>query len=549
MLEKIIENWLDKTSEKSFQQPFCYMLSAEGHTIIHSTRHSATELGKDIITIDPDGTPCAFQLKAGNISLTKWRKEVSPQIEDLVVVKILHSSVDSPKHHKSFLVTNGNIAEEVSIAIKGRNETWASQGQSYLYLKTLDRGELFDKAKKIGIGLWPSELTDTQTLLEMFMENGKGVLPKNKLWSLFESLFSLDSEKALSAPHRRRIIASAALLCTIAISSFSKEKNHVAEIEGWTLYIAYVLAIAEKWGLSVKTYKNELKIAKDSIYNSLANLCDEIKEREELIEGDFLADPYIYRIRITWLLGLMGIYALWRRRDEVDKDETDDFLREFCKEKCGQLELWGEAAIPQFLAFFWYFRKIDATPKSDALIRCLISSICKRNHPTGETFLANPYYEAEGILPYLLAPILGSVGEPLEDIFTDKSYVADFFTGKSYALEGLVYLFARRNWKQTMKRLWPHITRLELVSFDPENFSYFYRWRSEKGTNKIVYPKHTQDWEELKEASFESEGACIPPSIKDDPILLLLFLCVYPHRMNAEIMRWLDTQMKDIEMS
>ena len=41
----------------------------------------------------------------------------------------------------------------------------------------------------------------------------------------------------------------------------------------------------------------------------------------------------------------------------------------------------------------------------------------------------------------------------------------------------------------------------------------------------------------------ESEGACIPPTIKEHPILLLLFLCVYPHRMNAEIMRWLDTQM------
>ena len=63
MLEKIIENWLDNASERSFEKPFCYMLSAEGHTIIHSTRHTAMELGKDIITVAPDGTPCAYQLK------------------------------------------------------------------------------------------------------------------------------------------------------------------------------------------------------------------------------------------------------------------------------------------------------------------------------------------------------------------------------------------------------------------------------------------------------------------------------------------------------
>ena len=549
MLERIIENWLDKATELSYQQPFCYMLSAEGHTIIHSTRHSAMELGKDIITRAPDGTPCAYQLKTGNISLSKWRNEVSSQTDDLVCGQINHPSVDTSKYHRSYFVTNGRIEEEVSRAIDDRNRTWKSRNQSYLHLETIVRGQLLEKAKGLGTDLWPSELTDVKTLLELFLENGKGVLPKEKLASLFESLFSLDNEVVPSEQHCRRVIASAALLCAVATSSFSNENNHVAEIEAWMLYIAYVFAVVERWHLSTNIYENELKIAKQSLYDSLANLCDEIKGREELIEGDILADSYIYRVRITWLLGLMGIYALWRRRDEVDKDETDNFLREFCMEKRGQLELWGEAAIPQFLAFFWYFRKIDATPDPDALIRRMILAICKFNHPTGETFLANPYYEADGILPCLLAPIFGSVGEPLEDIFTSKLYASDIFTGKSYALEGLVYLFVRRNWKQTMKGLWPDITRLEFISFEPENFSNFYRWQSEKGTNKVVYPKHTQDWEELRELSFESEGACIPPTIKNDPIFVLLFLCVYPHRMNAEIIRWLDTQMENIEMS
>ena len=540
MLERVIENWLDNTSERSFQRPFCYILSAEGHTIIHSTRHSAMEMGKDIITIAPDRTPCAFQLKSGNISLAKWRSEVNPQIDALVCGQINHPSVNTAEHHRSYLVTNGRIEEEVSREIDDKNRGWANQGLPGFHLETIVRGELFEKAKRLGTDLWPSELTDIKTLLEMFLEGGKGVLPKEKLASLLESTFALDSERTLSESQCRRTIASAALLCAIVTSSFTNENNHVAEIEAWMLYIAYVFALVEKWELSSNTYKGELEIATQSLYNSLANLCDEIKEREELIEGDFLADPYIYRVRITWLLGLMGIYALWRRRDGVPKDKVDDFLREFCKEKRHLLELWGEAAIPQFLAFFFYFRKIDATPEPDfRILHSLISSICKINHPNTKVFLANPYYEAEETLPHLLAPVLGSVEDPLEDIFT----------GKSYALEGLVHLFVRRNWKQTMKSVWPDVTRLEFISFEPANFCEFYRWRSETGTHKIVYPKRTQDWKELKELSFKDEGVCIPPSIKDDPILLLLFLCVYPHRMNAEIMRWLDTQMKDIQMS
>ena len=315
MLERVIENWLDKATERSFEQPFCCMLVAEGHTIIHLTRHGAMELGKDIITISPDGTPCAFQLKAGNISLAKWRDEVSAQTFDLVSLKINHPSVDSSKHHKSYLVTNGNIAEEVSRAIDDRNQTWANQGQPYLHLKTIVRGQILEKAQGLGNDLWPTELTDIKTLLEIFLENGQGVLPKEKLASLFESTFPLklsDNENEPSKTHCERVIASAAILCAIAISSFSNEKNHVAEIEAWMLYISYVLALAERWELSTKAYENEFEIATQSIYNTLANLCDEIKERECLIEGDPLTDSYVHEFRMTWLLGLMSIYALWR---------------------------------------------------------------------------------------------------------------------------------------------------------------------------------------------------------------------------------------------
>ena len=538
MLEKIIENWLDNTSERSFQHPYCFILSNEGHTIIHSTRHSAMEMGKDIITFAPDGVPCAFQLKSGNISLAKWRSEVSPQIDDLVCGQINHSSVNSPKHHRAYLVTNGRIEEEVSRAIDDRNRGWESQGLPCYHLKTIVRGELLKKAKRLGIDLWPSELTDIKTLLEMFLEGGKGVLPKEKLASLLESTFALDDEGTPSEKQCRRTIASAALLCAIATSSFSNEDNHVAGIEAWVMYISYVFALAERWELSSELYENELEIATQSLYKSLENLCNEIKEREYLIEGDPFADSYVYRVRVTWLLGLMSIYALWRHKDEIEKDETDDFLREFCKEKQHLLELWGEAAVPQFLAFLWYFRKINATMGPNIFLGDLISAICQRNGPNSRTFLANPYYEADDILPHIYAPILGPNGHPLEDTFT----------GCAYTLEGLVHLFVRRNWKQTMKDLWPGVSKIASISFTPPNSWDFYRWRNKDGKRWDVYPEPTQKWEELKTLAFESEGTCIPPTIKNDPILLLLFVCVYPHRMNAEIMRWLDTQMSEIQI-
>ena len=425
--------------------------------------------------------------------------------------------------------------EEVSDAIDRRNQAWARRSQPCL--KTIARGQLLKKAKRLGTDLWPTELTDIKTLLEMFLESGQGILPKEKLASLFESTFPLkplDNKRKPSKKHCERVIASAAILCAIATSSFSKKNNHVAEIEAWILYISYVLALAERRGLSDKVYESEFKIATQSIYNSLANLCDEIKERKEFIEGNPLTDSYIYSVRVTWLLGLMSIYALWRGSKGEPKDEVDDFLREFCKEKRVQLDLWGEAAIPQWLAFLWYFRKINGTREHDDFLGNLISVICEANGPKGRRPFASPYYEAEDILPH----ILGVAEEPL----------LDSFRGESYALEGLIHLYVRRNWKQSMKFLWPGVTRLMYQSFEPEDFCDFFRWRNENGENRIVSPQYTQEWEELKMLSTESDGMCIPPSIKNYPILLLLFLCVYPYRMNAEILRWLDTQMKQIQI-
>jgi hypothetical protein len=111
VIDKVIENWLDKATERSWQRPFCTMLAAQGHRVIHSTRHSASELGVDILSVDPNGTLCAYQLKTargGRIRLADWRK-VSSQVDAMVCRRIEHPSVEFGRSHKSFFVTNGQI--------------------------------------------------------------------------------------------------------------------------------------------------------------------------------------------------------------------------------------------------------------------------------------------------------------------------------------------------------------------------------------------------------------------------------------------------------
>lgn len=536
MIERLIENWLDKANERTYQIPFCHMLSNEGYTVLHLTRHCAMELGKDILAVDPDGMPCAYQLKTtskGKISLRMWRKELNQQMFDLVAGAIEHPSIDSSKPHKAFLVTNRELEEEVIRAIGDMNNRWAQQGQPQLKLDTIVRGDLIRKAQALETNLWPSELRDVRTLLQLFLENGQGQLPKEKLSSLFEAMSPV-SEIAgtdnVSSTQCSRILASSALLCAIAISSFSNQRNHAAEIEAWTLYVAYLMALVEGRGLPCALWNNEFEIAATTIYNCLSDLCSELKERGHFVEGHPFADAPLYRIRMTYLVGLMSVYAFFRQERKETHSETDEFIRRFCLDHKRKLYLWGEAAIPQLLAFYWYFRTIDATLKPMSLITELIRAISIRNRPGSDCPLANPYYAARDILPYTL----GVSDQPLEDRFDRQSY----------ALEGLVHLFVRQNWKQTMKLLWPDVTRLAFVSFEPRRPCDFFRWRSKNGTHRTVLPRRRQEWTDLKCVASESQGQCLPASMRSSPALALLFLLVYPHRMNAEILRWLDAELQ-----
>lgn len=545
MLERVIENWLAKASEKSFQVPFCYMLSREGYAVVHISRHCGMELGKDILAIAPDGTPCAYQLKGGNISLNKWKSEISQQVQDLVLGRIVHPSIDGSKPYRAYLVTNGKIEEEVSHAIDGMNRAWQARKQPHLHM--IVGGELLSKAKELKSDLWPTELIDIKTLLELFLESGREVFPKAKFANLLESTLPFEVDKNGREPGQpkcSRAISSAAILTAIALSSFSLQDNHAAEIDAWTLYISYILALAERWALPLKIYKSEMDIALMHIKNSMANLIHEVKDRKHLFEGTPFVDEPFRRIRMTLLLSLMSIYALWRYKDQESGEEIDEFLRKFSKEHFKSPLLWGEAAIPQILAYYWYYRKIDATVKPISIIKGLIEAICSHNKPGSPYAIPSPYYEAPDLLPYIIDNQIGSF-LPHTCRLADEPLDVSFH-GESATLEGIMHIFVRQNWKQTMKLLWPDVTRIAFGSFEFKEPWHFFRWRNEKGINRSRQPKHTQDWSQLRNIANESEGADIPSRIKDNPILLMLFLCVFPHRTSASALRWLDTEIGNI---
>src|ERR1039457_3853992 len=123
MKERLIADWLTKAGERGgLDVAFCQILLARGCRILQA-RHSPTENGKDVITLEPDKRLCAYQIKSGDIDLHEFEK-IQPQLTAFGETAILHPNVRAGQAHHSFLVTTGKFTESVETRVRALNAEW-----------------------------------------------------------------------------------------------------------------------------------------------------------------------------------------------------------------------------------------------------------------------------------------------------------------------------------------------------------------------------------------------------------------------------------------
>ncbi len=534
MLERLVENWLDSATERSFQGPFCQMLASQGYTILHMSGHNVMEMGKDVIALAPDRVLCVYQLKTADgprITFSKWQQEIQSQVLSMVTQPVVHPSVTKDAPHRSYLVTNRDIDEPVQRAIDDLNRRWRRSRLTHFGLKTIVRGEMLEMATRLRSGLWPAEQKDTNSLLHLFLADGRGSVPLSRLASLIEGTLGMNKgSNQRGGGETKRRLASAALLCSVALSNYTLAGNYVREVEGLTMLMSYIFAHAERHHLESREWRNEFTITANTIYDRLMCLQRELSERSNLIEGEPWTDPMFVSARVTMCMGYMSILGLWRIVQGVERDSIDEHIRCFCEKYRRRVEYWGESATPFFLALFWYLEHVSGCVDSDLLIRDVLNCICTQNRPLGEMPLPNPYYSYEEIVEHV--PGLG--GTPIRDSFA----------GRSCTATGLLHVVVRRNLKQSAKSIWPDYSRIMHEEYVPRPKWQFYRWRNRSGgTNRMVYPPLTKQWDDLQAEAYDTAGRNVPRLIRKRPELLLLLLCVYPHRLTADVARWMDAKL------
>jgi hypothetical protein len=519
--ERLLENWLTKVNEKSFQIPFCQLLTGEGYQVVHISRHGPFESGKDVLAIDPDGVPCAFQLKGstGKISQKEWGKYVEQAVR-LVEIPIVHPSIDEKMPRKVFFVTNGELDEEVRIEITDRNRDWENRGLPPIV--TIVKGELLARFLKLHNNLWPKELVADKNLLELYLSDGTGYLDKPKLANFLWTV--LQGANASTKAEQIRSLSSLALITEYAISPFVEKKNFVAIIEAWIVYLASITAFTTKNKIPEKNWKTNFYLALDAIDQAFSDLLVEISGRKYLVEGNPLVDSHFYHGRITWLTGLISCYALWKK--SVDKDWVEEKAYSFVTANQKYIRLWGEAAIPQMLSTSWYLKSCGIEHRASGLIDAIARGLCATNLEPNGKGLADPYHGLGEV-------VINNIG--LSDTLQKEN-----FKGRSYFLESIILLLTRWRWRGVLEELWPNVTRIDFVEYKTDQPWEFCIWHTESGKLTVHQPKFPQSWKELQEEANTIELSYIPKALSENPSLLMLFLIVYPHRVTKDVIKFLD---------
>ena len=180
MIERAIENWLTNTNERNYQTPFCQALMVRGHTVLYRSSHRPMEQGKDIITTDGPGQFHAYQLKTGDIDLTTWRK-IRGEIEELIQLPIVHPSVPKDAGHRSYLVFNGEITDEVRFQIDQINEDNIKKRRQYSYLDVITFPQLLEIFVDAQREFLPNSIEDFDAFLRLYLSDGRDFIDKEAL--------------------------------------------------------------------------------------------------------------------------------------------------------------------------------------------------------------------------------------------------------------------------------------------------------------------------------------------------------------------------------
>ncbi|MBI1406038.1 MAG: hypothetical protein GC145_07930 [Caulobacter sp.] len=533
VVERLIESWLDSQTERRYQPAFIQLLVSEGWTVLHNTRHSPIELGKDVIARDPAGVLHCFQLK-GNPGTRVTKSEAQtllPQVIELIELApsdFYRTSFD--ERHVAVFVTNGTIDEEAEVVFAKAAARTAKETCAASSFELLGRGELLARFVKAAGQVWPTTVEGTRQLLNLMAQDGRSLPDAKVIAEVLVATAPLPAAGA-SQPERSAHLNAMLLVAEIAKAPWYAASNHYA------LYLITVLAAMH--GLrfadqparatAVAHYASlALEHAHDLLTEARAvgfNPAKVWSEQDTLSEFD-----------IMWERGrLIGDVAATLLLAEATTDGGERrYAADVVRKTFEAPMFWGFAPVPAYIVRWWAMARIDPTRGPDRMFAQALGAIIDASlGRAGREPLAGPYYGFVDVWAWMNE--IRYVGD--DGIFDDN------FSRRAWFTRAMLQMIAKRNWKQTSKSLWPPYSRV--VHEEPDlPAAMFFDARLVRGEGRLrSYTYQRKEWVELiAEAVDETEGAFLEPH-RDLAWLIAAYVALVPYRAWTGVLMWLDHRL------
>ncbi len=491
--------------------------------------HSPHEHGKDVIAIDKRGGIHAYQLKDGDLDLKDFERNMG-QITALVETQIEHPSISGHPRHQPWLVISGQSSIPVEDRIRVHNLQWRKR--RYTPLKLLAGRQLLAKFTKMSADFWPQNPEDSHRLFQLYLADGNGSLDRDAFAKLIASI-CLDNGPSKKTDVVRKLSAGN-LFASYGLSPFYRSQNHWELIQGWTITAAHIARGAETGKLPKAIWRPVFRLAVEAALRSLDALAGQALEDHALRPGTFCELDEITRSRCTICAGAIATKVLVTRHNAKQWDQealAKKKLENLFLNK--RLTVWGESAVPFFLAQMWSLEKLRGDQFSDAILFAVLSALVQNSLGRDTPKLSWPYDSADE-----------THAQAFRRFFNIEE-TTEVKTAASYTLESLVAIVARRLWRNELARFWSPITKIDFVRLtsDTPTDIFLWRWGNERGANQLRKFPPKQSWCELLAESRRHEDNMLPEAIKNEFDFALLFLLCFPHRLSRALVKHLDDRM------
>ncbi|HTQ95413.1 MAG TPA: hypothetical protein VMH89_01330, partial [Candidatus Acidoferrum sp.] len=277
-----------------------------------------------------------------------------------------------------------------------------------------------------------------------------------------------------------------------------------------------------------KHWVGSFELAQAAAMGALEKLKDEALA-DKALDPRILEWDEITRVRGTYVAGAVSAWFL-AHGEKADADtvaKASAFIRQLVRDR--RTVIWGESAIPFFVVMVLFLGNTCSDRFDEGLLLSLVQTVAAANGRRSRRGLADPYEDADTALEHLIRQRQKPRRKPRTH------------TGRSYSLEGLVFLAARRLLKNQLDAHYAAITYVDFSKFKPASLDDFLLWHVGKGSLDSRQPGRPQSWSGLlSTVRGKAYRQNLPAIVLDRPIFALLLALVFPQRLTTDMTLFLD---------